>query len=273
MVDKVRRIGVPDIRAHKGGVPIVSLTAYTTPVARAFDSHADLLLVGDSVGMVLYGMSTTLSVTLEMMIAHGQAVMRGTERACVMVDLPFGSYQESPQQAFRAASRVLAETGCSAVKIEGGVEMAETIRFLVRRGVPVCGHIGLMPQSVQVAGGFRATGRKEDEAEKLRADAHAVDAAGAFAVVLEGVVEPLAAQITREVALPTIGIGASPHCDGQVLVADDVLGLFTDFTPRFVKRYATLGDQIGPAAAAYAEDVRARRFPGPEHCFGVHKGG
>jgi len=273
MNDLIKRIGVPDIRAHKGGVPIVSLTAYTTPVARAFDAHVDLILVGDSVGMVLYGMSTTLPVTLEMMIAHGQAVMRGTRRACVMVDLPFGSYQESPQQAFQAAARVLAETGCSAVKLEGGVEMAETIRFLVQRGVPVCGHIGLMPQSVQVAGGFRATGRKEDEAEKIRADAKAVDEAGAFAIVLEGIVEPLAAQITREVTLPTIGIGASPECDGQILVADDVLGVFDDFTPRFAKRYVELGAQMGPAAAAYAEDVRARRFPGPEHCFGVRKGG
>ena len=271
MVEIARRIGVPDIRAHKGEVPIVCLTAYTTPVARAFDAHVDLILVGDTVGMVLYGMSTTLPVTLEMMIAHGQAVMRGTARACVMVDLPFGAYQESPQQAYRAAARVLSETGCSAVKLEGGVEMAETIRFLVQRGVPVCGHIGLMPQSVQVAGGFRTTGRKQDEAEKLRADAHAVDAAGAFAVVLEGMVEPLAAQISREVSLPTIGIGASAECDGQVLVADDVLGLFTEFTPRFVKRYAELGAQIGPAAAAYAEDVRQRRFPAPEHCFGVRK--
>ena len=271
MPEVSRRIGVPDIRAHKGGTPIVSLTAYTTPVARAFDDHVDLLLVGDSVGMVLYGMNTTLSVTLEMMIAHGQAVMRGTTRACVMVDLPFGSYQASPEQAFRAASRVLAETGCSAVKLEGGIEMAETIRFLVERGVPVCGHIGLMPQSVHVAGGFRATGRMADEAEKLRTDARAVDMAGAFAVVLEGVIEPLAAEITQEVALPTIGIGASPHCDGQVLVADDILGLFTDFKPRFAKRYADLGAQIGPAAACYAEDVRARRFPAPEHCFGVRK--
>ena len=271
MAEIVRRIGVPDIRAHKGGTPIVCLTAYTTPVARAFDAHVDLILVGDSVGMVLYGMSTTLPVTLEMMIAHGQAVMRGTSRACVMVDLPFGAYQESPQQAYRAAARVLSETGCSAVKLEGGFEMAETIRFLVQRGVPVCGHIGLMPQSVQVAGGFRATGRKQDEAERLRADAHAVDAAGAFAVVLEGMVEPLAAQISREVSLPTIGIGASAECDGQVLVADDVLGLFTDFTPRFVKRYAELGAQIGPAAAAYADDVRHRRFPAPEHCFGARK--
>ncbi len=269
MAEIIKRISVPEIRAKKGGIPIVSLTAYTTPVARAFDPHADLLLVGDSLGMVLYGMSTTLPVTLDMMIAHGQAVMRGAVRACVMVDLPFGSYQESPRQAFRAASRVLAETGCSAVKLEGGVEMAETIRFLVERGVPVCGHIGLMPQSVQVAGGFRATGRQEGEADKVRADARAVDDAGAFAVVLEGVLEPLAAQITREVSLPTIGIGASPQCDGQVLVADDVLGLFTDFTPRFVKRYAELGAQIGPAAAAYADDVRARRFPAAEHCFNV----
>ena len=273
MTQSTRRIGVPEITARKGGQPIVSLTAYTTPVARLIDAHADLILVGDSVGMVLYGMPTTLPVTLEMMIAHGQAVMRGTRRACVMVDLPFGSYQESPELAFRAAARVLAETGASAVKLEGGVEMADTIRFLVTRGVPVCGHIGLMPQSVQVAGGFRATGRKLDEAEKLRADARAVDEAGAFAMVLEGVVEPLAAEITRLVATPTIGIGASPHCDGQVLVSDDVFGLFADFTPRFVKRYAELGQQIEAAAEAYAADVRARRFPGPEHCFGVVKPG
>ena len=269
MADRIKRIGVPEIRARKGGVPIVSLTAYTTPVARAFDEHVDLLLVGDSVGMVLYGMTTTLPVTLEMMIAHGQAVMRGTTRACVMVDLPFGSYQESPQQAFRAASRVLVETGCSAVKLEGGVEMAETIRFLVDRGIPVCGHIGLMPQSVNAAGGFRATGRKDGEAAELQADARAVDEAGAFAVVLEGIVEPLAARITQDVSLPTIGIGASPRCDGQILVGDDILGLFTDFTPRFVKRYAELGASIGPAASAYADDVRARRFPGPEHCFNI----
>ena len=273
MADLARRISVPEIRARKGGTPIVSLTAYTTQVARAFDAHADLLLVGDSVGMVLYGMSTTLSVTLEMMIAHGQAVMRGAARPCVMVDLPFGSYQEGPEQAFRSAARVLAETGCAAVKLEGGTAMADTIRFLVQRGVPVCGHIGLMPQSVQVAGGFRATGRTGDEAERLRADARAIDDAGAFAVVLEGVVEPLAAEITRMVSLPTIGIGASAQCDGQVLVADDVLGLFEDFTPRFVKRYAELGAQIGPAAASYAADVRARRFPGPEHCFGLRKNG
>ena len=271
MGDVVKRIGVPDIRARKGGVPIVSLTAYTTPVARALDAHVDLILVGDTVGMVLYGMSTTLPVTLDMMIAHGQAVMRGTHRACVMVDLPFGSYQESPKVAFRAAARLLAETGCAAVKLEGGVEMAETIRFLVERGVPVCGHIGLMPQSVQVAGGFRTIGRSAGQADKVWADARAVDAAGAFAVVLEGIVEPLAKEITKQVALPTIGIGASPHCDGQVLVSDDMLGVFSDFTPRFVKRYAELAAQIGPAAAAYAEDVRSRRFPGPEHCFMAKK--
>ncbi|WP_428375394.1 3-methyl-2-oxobutanoate hydroxymethyltransferase [Lichenicoccus sp.] len=273
MTRTIRRIGVPEITAQKGHTPIVSLTAYTTPVARLLDAHADLLLVGDSVGMVLYGMPTTLPVTLEMMIAHGQAVMRGTSRACVMVDLPFGSYQESPEMAFRAAARVMSETGASAVKLEGGAEMADTIRFLVARGIPVCGHIGLMPQSVQAAGGFRATGRKPDEAERLRADARAVDEAGAFALVLEGVVEPLAAEITGFVATPTIGIGASPQCDGQVLVSDDVLGLFADFTPRFVKRYAELGRQVEAAAEAYAADVRARRFPGPEHCFGVAKSG
>jgi 3-methyl-2-oxobutanoate hydroxymethyltransferase len=264
---KTRRLGVPDLRARKGGEPIVSLTAYTTPFARLLDPHCDMLLVGDSLGMVLYGLPSTLAVTLDMMIAHGAAVVRGSEHACVVVDLPFGSYQESREQAFRNAARVLAETGASAVKLEGGEELADTIHFLTRRGVPVCGHVGLMPQSVNTAGGFRATGRSEEEAAKVAADARAVAEAGAFAVVLEGTVEDVAASITREIAPPTIGIGASPACDGQVLVIDDVLGLFSDFTPRFVRRYAELGAQVSEAAAAYAADVRARRFPAMEHCF------
>ena len=261
-----QRITVPDLRRMKG-TPQVWLTAYTTPMAQRLDQHCDALLVGDSLGMVLYGLSSTLSVSLDTMIAHGAAVVRGAKHACIVVDLPFGSYQRSPEQAFDSSARVLAETGCSAVKLEGGVEMAETIRFLTARGVPVCGHVGLMPQSVNVAGGFRATGRTQDEAAKVTADAHAVAEAGAFAVVLEGTLEPLAAEITRALPIPTIGIGASAECDGQVLVIDDVLGTFNDFTPRFVKRYAELGEEISKAAAAYAADVRARAFPSGAHVF------
>ena len=264
-----RRIGVPDLTARKGGRPIVSLTAYTAPVARLLDPHCDMLLVGDSVGMVVYGLPSTLPVTLDMMVAHGAAVVRATRHACVLVDLPFGAYQESPEQAFRASARILQETGASAVKLEGGVAMAPTVRFLVERGVPVCGHVGLMPQAMNVAGGFRATGRREDEAITVAADAHAIAEAGAFAVVIEGTVEPVAAAITRDLAVPTIGIGASPTCDGQILVSDDMLGLFEEFQPRFVKRFAHLGAAVAEAAKAYAEEVTDRRFPGPEHCFGA----
>ena len=260
------RRGAAAIRAAKGGAPIVCLTAYSAPMARMLDVHVDLLLVGDSVGMVLYGMDSTLGVTLEMMIAHGQAVMRGSARACVIIDLPWGCYQESPAQAYRSAARVLAQTGAQGVKLEGGVAMAETIRFLVDRGVPVMGHVGLMPQSVNVSG-FRATGRSAVEIERVVADAAAVADAGAFSVVVEGTLEPVARRITAELPIPTIGIGASPQCDGQILVSDDLLGLFNDFVPRFVKRYAQLDEAVGAAAASYAQDVRARRFPGPEHCF------
>ena len=261
------RISVPDLVRRKGGEKIVSLTAYTAPLAKRLDPHCDLLLVGDSLGMVVYGLPNTLGVTLDMMIAHGAAVVRGSERACVMVDLPFGTYGESPEQAFRSAARVLAETGAAAVKLEGGEAMAPTVRFLVERGVPVCGHVGLMPQSVNVAGGFRATGHEDADAIKVEADAVAVAEAGAFAVVIEGTVEPLAQRITACLAVPTIGIGASPHCDGQILVSDDLLGLYDAFKPRFVRRYAELGDAISTAVGAYAADVRAGRFPGPENCF------
>lgn len=257
---------VPMLRAMKG-TPQVWLTAYTTPMARLLDAACDVLLVGDSLGMVLYGLPNTLAVSLETMIAHGAAVVRGAKHACVVVDLPFGSYQESPVQAFRNAARVLAETGAQAVKLEGGVAMAETIRFLVARGVPVVGHVGLMPQAVMTAGGFRATGRTNEEIAAVTADADAVAEAGAFAVVIEGTLEPVAAAITRHIPIPTIGIGASAACDGQVLVIDDLLGTFNDFTPRFVKRYAALAPLIAAAAADYAADVRARRFPGPEHTF------
>jgi len=266
------RITVPDITARKGGEPIVCLTSISTPTAKLLDPHVDLLLVGDSLGMVFYGMDSTVGVTLEMMIAHGAAVSRGAKRACVIVDLPFGTYQESPQQAFRNAARVMTETKCTGVKLEGGAEMAETVAFLTARGIPVLGHIGLTPQYVNSMGGFRAQGKTEDGARRILADAEAVAAAGAFAIVVEGTMEPLAREITKRVPVPTIGIGASPECDGQILVTEDVIGLFDEFTPKFAKRYAEVGTAISEAVASYATDVRARRFPGPEHCFGVSGG-
>ena len=270
---KDRPIGVPDIRARKGKEPLVCLTAYTAPIAKLLDSHVDLLLVGDSLAMVVYGMDSTLGVSLDMMIAHGKAVARSARHACVVVDLPFGSYEESPELAYRAAARVLAETGCAAVKLEGGVAMAPTIRFLAGRHIPVLAHIGLTPQSVNAFGGFRVQGRGEEQAAQVMADAHAVTEAGAFGVVIEGVPEPLGRAITEAIGIPTIGIGASPSCDGQILVTDDMLGLFSDFTPKFVKRFASLGASVEAAVQAYAAEVTARRFPGPEHCFGTAKPG
>lgn len=266
---RVSRISVPELARRKGPGSIVSLTAYSTPMARWVDAQADLIIVGDSLGMVLYGLPSTLGVSLEMMIAHGQAVMRGSERACVAVDLPFGSYQASPEQAFHAAARVLRETGAAAVKLEAGEALAETVAFLVARGVPVLAHVGLMPQQVNVLGGFKAQGLEAAGAERVRRDALAMQAAGAFAVVLEGIAEPLARHLSEELAIPTIGIGASPACDGQVLVTEDALGLFGDYQPRFVKRYAALAPSIEQALAAYAEDVRQGRFPELGHCFGV----
>ena len=266
-VSRPRGMTVAGFARRKGGEPLVCLTAYTTPMARLLDPHCDLLLVGDSLGMVVYGLASTVPVTLEMMVAHGAAVVRGAGQALVVVDMPFGSYQESPAQAFRSAARVMAETGCAAVKLEGGAVMAETIAFLTARGVPVLAHIGLQPQSVNAYGGYGARGRGEDEAGRIIEDAKAVTGAGAFAVVVEGVVEPLARKITEAVPIPTIGIGASSACDGQILVSEDAFGLFADFTPRFVKRYADLAGAVSAAAASYAEEVRARRFPGPEHVY------
>jgi 3-methyl-2-oxobutanoate hydroxymethyltransferase len=260
---------VQDIRDRKGGEPLVCLTAYSAPMARALDGYVDLLLVGDSMGMVVYGLDTTIGVSLDMMIAHGAAVVRGASRACVIVDLPFGSYQESPQQAFRSAARVLAETGCAGVKLEGGVAMAETVAFLTARGVPVLGHVGLLPQSFHALGGFRTQGREERSAAELHEDARAIAEAGAFAIVIEATMEAVAREITAEVPVPTIGIGGSPACDGQILVTDDMLGLSGERVPKFVKRYADLKSDLDAAAAAFAADVRARRFPGPEHCFGA----
>lgn len=230
-----------------------------------------MILVGDSLGMVLYGMESTLSVTLDMMINHGRAVTRASVRACVIVDMPFGSYQASPQEAFTRAARVLAETDCSGIKLEGGKEMAETIAFLSVRGIPVLGHIGLMPQHVHSLGGYRYQGRTEEDKERILQDALAIEAAGAFAVVLEGVAEPLAKMITEKLTIPTIGIGASPACDGQVLVTEDMAGLFTDYTPKFVKRYGNIAGELTKAVNAFAEEVKERRFPAPEHCFGIKK--
>ena len=257
-----------DIARRKGGDPIVALTAYSAPMARVLDPIADLLLVGDSLGMVIYGFESTLPVTLEMMIAHGAAAVRGSKRACVVVDMPFGAYQESPAQAFASAARIMAETGCAAVKLEGGEAMADTVHFLVERGVPVLGHIGLQPQSVNVLGGFRAQGRNEAEADRVMADARAIAKAGAFAIVIEGTNEPVARRVTEAISVPTIGIGASPACDGQILVTEDIVGLTDGHKPRFVKRYAELNQAIAVAAQAYADEVRARTFPGPEHCYG-----
>jgi 3-methyl-2-oxobutanoate hydroxymethyltransferase len=266
---QTQRVTTRHFRDRKGGEPLVVLTAYTTPMARMLDPHVDCLMVGDSLGMVLYGMDTTLSVTLEMMIAHGRAVVRGSQKALVVVDMPFGSYQESPEQAFRSAARVLAETGAQAIKLEGGRQMAKTIEFLATRGIPVMANIGLMPQSVNNIGGFRAQGKSAIEEEQVLEDARAIDQSGAFAMVVEGTYESLARMVTGIVTIPTIGIGASPACDGQVLVSDDMLGLTSGPAPRFVKRYARLDSEIEQAVQTYAQEVRARTFPQLVHCYGV----
>jgi len=255
-----------DIRAMKGGAPIVSLTAYTTPMARLVDGPCDFVLVGDSVGMVLHGLPSTLGVTMEMMEMHGAAVARGLDTAMMVIDMPFGSYEESAEQAFRNAARLMRVTGAAAVKLEGGAKMADTIAFLVARGVPVMAHAGLTPQSINTLGGYKVQGRGA-AGEALLADTRAVADAGAFAVVLEKVPAGLADRITREVPIPTIGIGASAGCDGQILVVDDMLGFFTEFRPKFVKRFAELGATAEAAVETYAEEVRARRFPAPEHTF------
>ena len=256
----MRRITPRQITARKNGPPIVALTAYTAPVAEILDEVCDLLLVGDSVGMVVHGLPNTVGVTMEMMILHGQAVMRGSHRALVAIDMPFGSYEASPQSAYDNAVRLLKETGAQAVKVEAGPPVAATIAYLVDRGVPVIGHVGLRPQAVLMEGGFRAKGRNPSECATAIAEAKAAAAAGAFCIVVEGVAESLAREITRQVEVPTIGIGASSACDGQILVTDDMLGLF-EWTPKFVRRYADLKAEIALAARAYADDVRARAFP------------
>ena len=262
----MKRLTVPALQARKGGEPIVMLTAYTARMAQLLDPHCDLLLVGDSLAQVIYGLPSTIPVTLEMMCAHGAAVVRGSYHSVVAVDMPFGTYEASPQQAFENASRVLKETGAAAVKLEGGEAMAETVEFLVKRGIPVIGHVGLTPQAVNVLGGYRARGRDDNEANKILADAKAMSDAGCFALVLEGVMEEIAIEATKAVACPTIGIGASADCDGQVLVTDDMLGMF-ERTPRFVKRYDDLATRVSEAAAAYAAEVRSRAFPTAEQTY------
>jgi 3-methyl-2-oxobutanoate hydroxymethyltransferase len=261
-----KRVTAPAILARKGGEPIVSLTAYTMRMAQLLDPVCDFLLVGDSLGQVIYGLPSTIPVSLEMMCAHGAAVVRGSWHALVAVDMPFGSYEESPEQAFRSAARILKETGAAAVKLEGGEAMAATISFLVRRGIPVIGHVGLTPQAVNVLGGYRARGRDDAEAAKVIADARAVADAGAFCIVIEGVMEEIAAEATKAVACPTIGIGASASCDGQILVTEDMMGMF-ERTPRFVKRFGDLASEISAAAASYAADVKSRAFPTEEQIY------
>jgi 3-methyl-2-oxobutanoate hydroxymethyltransferase len=263
---EIKRLTAPDIFARKGGDPIVCLTSYHAHTARIVDKYCDVILVGDSLGMVMHGMETTVGVTLDMMILQGRAVMRGSQRALVVVDMPFGSYEASKEQAFMSAVRVLKETGCGAIKLEGGKRMAETIQFLVERGVPVMAHVGLTPQAINVLGSFRAQGRDEGDWARIEEDAIAVAQAGAFSVVIEAVAEPLGKKLTEAVAIPTIGIGASAACDGQILVMEDMLGL-TPRVPKFVKRYGELGPGIEKAIADYAAEVRSRRFPAAEHTY------
>jgi len=261
-----KRQTVRDIAARKGGEPIVCLTAYDARMAALLDPHCDLILVGDSVGMVVHGLDSTVGVSLDMMILHGKAAMRGAKTALVVVDMPFGSYEESPEIAFRNASRVMAETGCQAVKLESGPYAAETIRYLVDRGIPVMGHVGLRPQAMNILGGFRAQGRDAAQREEIMTSARDAAEAGAFSIVIEGVAESLAREITDAIACPTIGIGASAHCDGQILVTQDMLGLF-DWTPKFVKRYGDLAGAVDKAVGEYASEVRARAFPAADHTY------
>ncbi len=266
----MRRLTVPAIKGRKADgstkEPLVMLTAYTARQAQLLDAHCDILLVGDSLGQVIYGLPSTLQVTLEMMIAHGAAVVRGSYHALVVVDMPFGAYEASPRQAFESASRIMAETGCAAVKLEGGQAMAETIAFLSQRGIPVMAHVGLTPQAVNILGGYGARGRSQEEHAKIVSDGKAVQDAGAFAVVAEGVIEPIAVALTQSLEIPVIGIGASAQCDGQVLVTEDMLGMF-ERVPRFVKRYEDLAGVISAAAATYAAEVRSRAFPTPDQTY------
>lgn len=263
-----QKITTVDIRKAKNrDEALVCLTAYTTPMAKMLDTHVDLLLVGDSIGMVMYGMENTLGVDLEMMIRHGEAVMRANPKSCVVVDMPFGTYEESPEQAYRNAARIMKETGCDAVKLEGGIDMARTIAHLTAHNIPVMGHIGLQPQSVIKDGGYKIKGRNIEEEGKLITDGQAVQDSGAFAVVIEGTVEDLSATISNILEIPTIGIGASNQCDGQILVTDDMLGLTVGHVPKFAKQYATLAKEIDRAVSNYTKEVKARNFPSEDHVY------
>jgi 3-methyl-2-oxobutanoate hydroxymethyltransferase len=266
-----KRISIPELRAMKGKARIVMLTAHSKPMAQLLDTHCDVLLVGDSLGMVVYGMENSLAVTLDMMINHTKAVMRGSSHAAVILDMPFGTYQESCEQAYRNCARATAESGAQALKLEGGEELVETVEFLTKRGIQVMAHIGLMPQRVHQMGGFKAQGKEDDALSKWPKLARQFEDAGAFSVLIEGTVEPVARAIAEALKVPTIGIGASPACDGQVLVTEDILGLFPDFTPKFAKRYRDIGGIVSEAVAEYAGEVRGGGFPSLEHCFGVKK--
>lgn len=261
------KVKVPDIRARKGGTPIVAIVGYTAPIAKIVNNIVDFILVGDSLGMTVYGASTTVGVTMDSMIEHGKAVVRSAPRPCIIVDMPFGSYEANRERAFDNAARIMAETGCDAVKLEGGQVMAETIAFMVERGIPVVAHIGLQPQRVNTTGGFKTQGRNDESAQAIIADARAVAQAGAFAVVVEAIPESLATRVTEAIDVPTIGIGASRDCDGQILLIDDLIGLFRDFTPRFVKKYANVADIIEQAVKEYARETVERTFPGKDHVF------
>lgn len=266
----MKRLTVPALRRRKQGgttaEPVVMLTAYTARQAQLLDPHCDILLVGDSLGQVIYGLPSSVPVTLDMMANHGAAVVRGSWHSVVIVDMPYGAYEQSPQQAFASAARLMKETGCAGVKLEGGAVMAETVAFLVARGIPVIGHVGLTPQAVNVLGGYNARGRSEAEAAKIVEDARALADAGAFAVVVEGVVEPIAVAVTEAVECLVIGIGGSARCDGQVLVTEDMLGMF-ERVPRFVKRYENIAETISGAVERYASEVRARTFPGIDQTY------
>lgn len=266
---QTKKLTAMSLANRRGAEPVVGLTAYTAPMAAAMDAHVDFILVGDSVAMTIYGESSTVGVDLDTMIRHGRAVVRACNHACVVVDLPFGSYQASPEQAFRSASRILMETGCDAIKLEGGAEMAETAHFLSERGVPVMGHIGLTPQAINTLGGFKTQGKGDAAVRKLVTDGISMEKAGCFALVIEGVMEPAAREVIANTNLTTIGVGASAACDGQILVVDDVIGLFNAFKPKFVKRYASVLEQIEGAIETYAGEVRSRAFPTNEYLFGV----
>ena len=264
----MKKIRIADIKAHKNAdTPLVCLTAYTTPMAQILDKHCDILLVGDSLGMVMYGMENTLGVSLDMMINHGKAVMRANPTACIVVDMPYGSYEHASETAYKNAMRIMSETACDAIKLEGGQNMESTIKYITTRNIPVMAHIGLQPQSVIKDGGYKVKGRTEQEISTLINDAKAVQRAGAFSVVIEGTLENTSQKITNSIDIPTIGIGASKHCDGQILVTEDMLGMISGHTPKFVKKYAHIAKDIDKAVQNYAKEVKSRNFPNENYTY------